>query len=141
MKKKLLLLLIVVMAFSVMLMGCGSKGEYDEYDEADSGEMELEDEEFSSIEGTEWLVIEMYDGNGEQIPPEDVELTFGELRYQFKENGVVTVFAAGQEADSTWTQDGNRIDCMTNGVPSFYMIDGNIMTTENEGGKVVLELQ
>ena len=135
MKKKLLLLLFVVLAFSITLTACGSDEDFDDPD------LEEEYDEVESVEGTSWIATEMYDGEGNQIPPEDLELTFGEMIFEFNEGGVLLATSGGQTSESSWTQDGDRIDVDTDGVPSVYTVDGDTMITENEGGKLILERQ
>ena len=143
MKKKLLLLLFVVLTFSLTLTACGSDEDFDDPDleeEYDEEEYD-EEEEVESVEGTSWMVTEMYDGEGNQIPPEDLELTFGEMIFEFNEGGVLLATSGGQTSESSWTQEGDRIDVDTAGVPSVYTVDGDTMITENEGGKLILERQ
>lgn len=136
MKKKLLLLLIVAMTFSLMLVGCGSD---DDYEDAD---MEYEDEEVISVAGTEWLLVSMTDQDVE-VPAEDIEETFGELVYEFREDGLLIAYASisGEESEATWTQEGDRIDVVTEGVESFYTIEEDVMFTKNEGVMLVFKLQ
>lgn len=136
MKKKLLLLLIVAMTFSLMLVGCGSD---DDYEDAD---MEYEDEEVISVAGTEWLLVSMTDQDVE-IPAEDIEETFGELVYEFREDGLLIAYASisGEESEAKWTQEGDRIDVVTEGVESFYTIEEDVMFTKNEGVMLVFKLQ
>lgn len=145
MKKKVLLLLALVLTFSLTLMACGSDEDLDdpalEEDYEEEYEEEAEYEEVESVEGTSWIATEMYDGEGNQIPPEDLELTFGEMIFEFNEGGVLLATAGGQTSESSWTQEGDRIDVDTAGVPSVYMLDGDTMITENEGGKLILERQ
>ena len=148
MKKKLLLLLFVVLTFSLTLTACGSDEDFDDPDleeEYDEEEYD-EEEEVESVEGTSWMVTEMYDGEGNQVPPEDVELTFGEIIYEFNEGGELLLKTGGQSegteaAPSSWTQDGDRIDVDSDGVPSVYIVDRDTMITENEDVKMVLERQ
>lgn len=136
MKKKLLLLLIVAMTFSLMLVGCGSD---DDYEDAD---MEYEDEEVISVAGTEWLLVSMTDQDVE-VPAEDIEETFGELVYEFREDGLLIAYASisGEESEAKWTQEGDRIDVVTEGVESFYTIEEDVMFTKNEGVMLVFKLQ
>lgn len=129
MKRKLALFLIVVMTFSLMLVGCGSDDNY-------------EDEEVISVAGTEWLLVSMTD-QGVEIPAEEIEATFGELVYEFTEDGLLIahISISGAQSESTWTQDGSRIDVVTGGVESFYTLDEDVMFTKSEGVMLVFKLQ
>ncbi len=84
----------------------------------------------SSLEGTTWILSS---GSAEGQDIDMVEM-FGEITYEFKANGVVTTAMAGQEIDTTYTQDGNTITIDNgDGSKSTLTLDGDKMTIEEQG--------
>ncbi|MEA4854410.1 MAG: lipocalin family protein [Christensenella sp.] len=125
MKKKVIVVLAVVLCLALCLAftACGNNN-------AAQGEA-------ASVEGTTWKVSSVTDEDGNKMTGDEMSSVMGEISYEFQADGVLSVTAAGQTIEGTWSQDGNKITIESNGETSEGVLDGEALTFEANGGTTV----
>ncbi len=115
MKKSFLVLLSVLLVFSFVLGGCGSKAPK------------------SAVEGTTWIISGGKDGTGIEITSDQLGLVgIGDFSLEFKADGVVTASVAGETSDGTWSEKDNAVTVEIDGDTIAGTVDGDKLTLEQE---------
>ncbi len=121
--KKTMALSIAVLLACLMLAGCGG-------DKAAGADAK------GGVAGTTW-VLDSIEVAGQKVSGADMTTIVGEITYQFKDGGELTATVAGVEGTGTYSENGNKIS-IDDGTQSVEAtIDGDTMTFDIEGMKMV----
>lgn len=98
MKRSFLVLLSVLLVFSFVLAGCGSK------------------EPKSAVEGTTWNATGGKDVSGIEVTAEQLGLTEGNgFTLEFKEKGALSASLQGETTEGTWSEKDNVVTMVLDG--------------------------
>lgn len=87
-----------------------------------------------------WTVINLYDASSNDAAGTDVENTFGDVVvYEFEDGGKLLASVAEQTSEGTWTQDGDKVSIMLDGISGEGEVVEDTMTLEY--GDATMELE
>lgn len=126
MKKRLSVLLSVLLVFSFVLAGCGKK------DSASTG-----------LENTTWtLTAAKEEESGLEFTGDQLAtLGLTDFSFEFKEDSKVTVSAAGQTGDGTYSVDGSEVTLESDGEKLALTLDGDKMEMKQDTLTMTFEKQ
>jgi hypothetical protein len=124
-KRSVLVLLSVLLVFSFVLAGCGSKGSKSPY------------------VGTTWSISGGKDAaSGVEITKEFLSMGgIDDFKIELKDKGVATVTVSGETEDTKWSEKDNVITLESGGEELKATIDGDKMTIEQDGSELYFEKQ
>ncbi|GAA4292319.1 hypothetical protein GCM10023142_27590 [Anaerocolumna aminovalerica] len=117
MKKRVLSVLFIVLLFSLLLVGCGSKKKTD-------------------IDNTSW-VLASAESLGIELSAEEIGM--GEFVIEFKTDGKVTVTADGDTSEGTFKVDGDEVTISEGGETMVFTKDGNVLSIDQDGAVLNFE--
>lgn len=150
---KMILTLTLVTVLAVAMIGCSSSPAKDAAAPAEDAAAPAEDAAApaedaaaTTVEGTTWALTSLTLPDGTVYEGDALlETTGGEITYEFKADGVVTVNTAQGSADATYEDLGDKLIMVdANGTESTFVfdgVDGTTMTTEVDGSTSVYALQ
>ena len=119
--------LIICMAMSVVLAGCGGNA---------APEAEAEG---SSLEGKTWVVTSVTTEDGEFTGEQVAEIFGGELSYSFEADGVAIAAVGENTAEATYEEGDGTVTLTANGTAYEMTYDGDTISFENETGTCVMK--
>lgn len=117
MKKRVLSVLFIVLLFSILLVGCGSKKKTD-------------------IDNTSW-VLASAESLGIELTAEAIGMT--DFVIEFKTNGKVTVTADSETSEGTFEVDGDEVTISEGGDTMVFTKDGDVMSIDQDGAVLKFE--
>lgn len=111
MKKSALSVLSIVLLFSILLVGCGSKQKTD-------------------LDNTSWALASA-ESLGIKLTAEDLGMT--DFVIEFKTDGKVTVTTEGETTEGTFKVDGDEVTISEGGDTMVFTKDGDVMSIEEDG--------
>lgn len=116
MKKKFVLLLACLMVFALVLTGCGGSG----------------------VVGTTWK-LDRGEASGVTVNAELLKSTVGDMSIAFKDEKTCEMTVMGATAEGTYTLNGDKLVLTFNGSDQEATLDGNEITMEQSGIKIIFK--